>query len=1043
MNVNEESSYDGDESSYSSCESYSRDLDGIIVPNHPSVRVLKYTHIDFNDYSDWEQAGEEIGRHDYLETLNFSLTGRDDEWEAFLRGMANNRSIRTLEFEEGYNGWGRIFDILVPFIEHNAKLSKLVVKDSFFSSNILPSREISFLAATFRRCGTTSSLTELDFSRNGLDDEPAAELISSLNNLSHLEKLDLRGNCVAMRGCQSLAVLLRNSESKLKILRLGSNNIRDDGAEVLAISLSGNKALTALHLTNLECGGEYQNSITEIGWSAFSEVLRDSNHTLKEMIDPDLPYDEYPPSKQWYSPNFQRVITKELRHLLKMNATDDKAIVAEQKAILKPEDFSEGYSEAELERQAIQSELINAPSVRELISFSPDEYYDCYDDFNNWKLAGKAIGSHDYLEKLNFDTMDTVGDEAWDGFLRGMANNRSIRTLEFEGGYIGWGRIFDILAPFIEHNAKLSKLVVKDSDYILPSREISFLAATFRRCGTTSSLTELDFSRNGLDDEPAAELISSLNNLSHLEKLDLRGNCVAMRGCQSLAVLLRNSESKLKILRLGSNNIRDDGAEVLAISLSGNKALTALHLTNLECGGEYQNSITEIGWSAFSEVLRDSNHTLKEMIDPDLPYDEYPPSKQWYSPNFQRVITKELRHLLKMNATDDKAIVAEQKAILKPEDFSEGYSEAELERQAIQSELINAPSVRELISFSPDEYYDCYDDFNNWKLAGKAIGSHDYLEKLNFDTMDTVGDEAWDGFLRGMTNNRSIHKLEFRLVNGVWGKTFDILAPFLEHNSKLSKLMLATINTLPSQEISFLAATFRQCGSTSSLTKLIFCGIHLGDEAAAELISSLNNLPHLKELNLSVNGVAMKGCQSLAVLLGNSESKLKTLDLGSNKIGDDEAEVLAISLSGNKALTALFLTNQYMMKETISQNSITEIGWSAFSKVLRDSNHTLKEMINPQCPEDYYGENFFPGVSAFITNELRRLLKMNATQDKTTLAQQKAILFNHTIDIPFKCPLTEQKMFPTIITWIDRQPIDCRISALFELIRMTPDIWNK
>ena len=68
----------------------------------------------------------------------------------------------------------------------------------------------------------------------------------------------------------------------------------------------------------------------------------------------------------------------------------------------------------------------------------------------------------------------------------------------------------------------------------------------------------------------------------------------------------------------------------------------------------------------------------------------------------------------------------------------------------------------------------------------------------------------------------------------------------------------------------------------------------MGDDSAAEFISSLNNLPHLKELNLAVNAVAMRGCQSLAVLLRNSESKLKTLQLGSNNIGDHSDNIVSM-----------------------------------------------------------------------------------------------------------------------------------------------------
>ena len=323
--------------------------------------------------------------------------------------------------------------------------------------------------------------------------------------------------------------------------------------------------------------------------------------------------------------------------------------------------------------------------------------------------------------------------------------------------------------------------------------------------------------------------------------------------------------------------------------------------------------------------------------------------------------------------------------------------------------LLNAQELKE---FWPRNPYD-RNDFNDfWEQAGEEIGDHEYLEILNFDDVMGTAPGDWDAFMRGMANNRSIKSLEFSWVNGVWGRTFEILAPFFEHNSNLTTLVVVLSETLiRNRELSFLSSNFRRCGTSSSLTKLHFIATYMGDEPAAEFISSLYNLPHLQELSLSNNAVGMKGCQALAVLLRNSESKLKSLNLASNNIGDAEVAVLASALSDNNALTTLVLANTSFYGDTISFNSITEIGWETLSKVLREPNHTLKAVIDPEEPEremshprrqDYE----LPDLQAVTTNELRHLLKMNATENKTILAQQKAILFRHTIDIQFTSHLT-------------------------------------
>jgi Ran GTPase-activating protein (RanGAP) involved in mRNA processing and transport len=110
--------------------------------------------------------------------------------------------------------------------------------------------------------------------------------------------------------------------------------------------------------------------------------------------------------------------------------------------------------------------------------------------------------------------------------------------------------------------------------------------------------------------------------------------------------------------------------------------------------------------------------------------------------------------------------------------------------------------------------------------------------------------------------------------------------------------------------------------------------VHTKDSLAADFISSLRSITQLQVLDLRVNAIGMEACQSLAALLRNPDSKLETLLLGSNNIGDAEAEVLAESVCSNNVLTTLAITNLQRYLDTLSHNSLTEIGWGAISKVL-------------------------------------------------------------------------------------------------------------
>jgi hypothetical protein len=68
--------------------------------------------------------GELIGRHTHLKRMIFSDFDAPKElFDAYLRGVAKNRSIEELVFSEPYeNKWGGIFRILAPFLANNSNL---------------------------------------------------------------------------------------------------------------------------------------------------------------------------------------------------------------------------------------------------------------------------------------------------------------------------------------------------------------------------------------------------------------------------------------------------------------------------------------------------------------------------------------------------------------------------------------------------------------------------------------------------------------------------------------------------------------------------------------------------------------------------------------------------------------------------------------------------------------------------------------------------------------------------------------------------------
>jgi len=99
----------------------------------------------------------------------------------------------------------------------------------------------------------------------------------------------------------------------------------------------------------------------------------------------------------------------------------------------------------------------------------------------------------------------------------------------------------------------------------------------------------------------------------------------------------------------------------------------------------------------------------------------------------------------------------------------------------------NDPTLTELIHFNPGL------SDRDWAKAGADIGQHSYLQKLNFHDVRCVPRADWEALMRGMASNRSIHTLELISCNSCWGNIFQILTPFIEHNTNLSRISVGKL----------------------------------------------------------------------------------------------------------------------------------------------------------------------------------------------------------------------------------------------------------
>ena len=272
-----------------------------------------------------------------------------------------------------------------------------------------------------------------------------------------------------------------------------------------------------------------------------------------------------------------------------------------------------------------------------------------------------------------------------------------------------------------------------------------------------------------------------------------------------------------------------------------------------------------------------------------------------------------------------------------------------------------------------------------WDLLGRYMANSDYLKLLDLACIN-LSDETTIVLFNSLVKSSSLD--EILLCNNEIGMDgVRSMVPFLKNASALSKINLSgnrniktegfevLINALDGGPIVVLNLNCCNIGGDISVlgncTLPHLCELRLEDNSVQNLgnISSLQNYTNLQKLYLESNKIGREGCIVISNLLQNEESRLEILDLDSNDIDDEGAEILAASLKHNNTLSSLYLRG----------NNIKEKGRLAFLKLLNDvssidstfnSNHTLVEIIVPKLESDDLRTNK-------ITGHLRSATTMN------------------------------------------------------------------
>ena len=325
---------------------------------------------------------------------------------------------------------------------------------------------------------------------------------------------------------------------------------------------------------------------------------------------------------------------------------------------------------------------------------------------------------------------------------------------------------------------------------------------------------------------------------------------------------------------------------------------------------------------------------------------------------------------------------------------------------------------------------------------GKSIGNNTCLERIALCGCNRTlpGAATTRQFMNGFKRNESINDIaffpdiNFSQENGLGRELMD----FYKNNRRLQRITLDR-NDLHNGGYRAIISTLRACRNMKTIR---IKSIGITDKGMKELVSAVRGNSNLQTLTIirghrGPNRIGMRGCNALANLLRDPESKLSHVSLAHNMINDGCVKILAYALRKNKTLRILKL----------NQNpDITAAGFLALAKVLCNpssinatylSNHTLMGLES----EGQTMQN--------IPSILRKWLKMNKRTNMKKIAMGKILCYHKHLSMKpfFEWDL---KMLPIAIKWFDTamslfKRVDSlqrirkrKLSSTYEFVRMFP-----
>ena len=231
---------------------------------------------------------------------------------------------------------------------------------------------------------------------------------------------------------------------------------------------------------------------------------------------------------------------------------------------------------------------------------------------NHYARLGEAIAMNTHLTKLhvNNETILDVSERGFDGFYDGLKRNSSIIDVSFSCDRRNLvGSVYHDILNAYQYQGNISRLAYLRFDNAnLNNGGEHLIASTLQRCANVAGICLFNCN---ITDQRLLTIVEAVKTCRSLEKLELSVTSIGrtVYSCDVLAGLLSDANCNLESLALRNNEIDNEGALVIANSLSNNTKLQNLDLYNNRFDAAASFSRLVCDTSSINSTYF-SNHTL-------------------------------------------------------------------------------------------------------------------------------------------------------------------------------------------------------------------------------------------------------------------------------------------------------------------------------------------------------------------------------------------------------------------------------------------------